>query len=75
MSGVFEAKKISQDVGYIRIRTFSVEEDKPFVNEFVRLIKMLPKNGLIIDVRGNGGGLITAAERLLQTLTSKKNLS
>jgi C-terminal processing protease CtpA/Prc len=72
MPGIFEAKKISEDVGYIRIRTFSVQEDKPFVDEFVRLIKMLPKNGLIVDVRGNGGGLITAAERLLQTLTAKK---
>jgi C-terminal processing protease CtpA/Prc len=72
MPGVFEAKEISEDVGYIRIRTFSVQEDKPFVDEFIRLIKLLPKNGLIIDVRGNGGGLITAAERLLQTLTPKK---
>jgi C-terminal processing protease CtpA/Prc len=72
MPGVFEARKISQDVGYIKIRTFSVQDDKPFVEEFIRLIKLLPKNGLIIDVRGNGGGLITAAERLLQVLTPEK---
>ena len=32
---------------------------------------MLPQNGLVLDVRGNGGGLITAGERLLQVLTPR----
>jgi hypothetical protein len=58
--------------GYIRIFTFNVNDDKVFVDEFVRLISELPQNGLIIDVRGNGGGLIYAAERLLQVLTPDK---
>lgn len=57
--------------GYIRIFTFNVPSDQEFVDEFVRLAQSLPQNGLIIDVRGNGGGLIYAAERLLQVLTSK----
>ena len=30
----------------------------------------MPESGLILDVRGNGGGNIWAAERLLQTLTA-----
>jgi hypothetical protein len=55
--------------GYIRIWTFMVNEDDAFVNEFVRIASLLPKNGLIIDVRGNGGGNILCAERLLQVLT------
>ncbi len=42
-----------------------------FVSEFVRLAELLPGEGLIIDVRGNGGGLIPAAEQLLQVLTPK----
>ena len=54
------------DYGYIRIYTFQVGDDQAFLEEFVRLVKELPKNGLIIDIRGNGGGLIYAAERLLQ---------
>jgi hypothetical protein len=41
------------------------------VAEFVRLVEQLPQDGLILDVRGNGGGLIVAAERLLQTLTPR----
>jgi hypothetical protein len=40
-----------------------------FLKEFIRLLKRLPQEGLIIDVRGNGGGTIEAGERLLQLLT------
>ena len=42
------------------------------VKEFRRLITALPKNGLIIDVRGNGGGDIRLAERILQFLTPQE---
>jgi subtilisin family serine protease len=58
--------------GYIHISTFYVLDDKGFVDEFVQLLQHtnMPQNGLILDVRGNGGGNIWAAERLLQTLTA-----
>jgi C-terminal processing protease CtpA/Prc len=75
MQHTFNARCVrtpSGNFGYVRIFTFAIEfEDEidPFVNEFARLIKLLPQNGLIIDVRGNGGGEIRAAERLLQLLT------
>jgi hypothetical protein len=58
--------------GYIRIRTFNVGDDEAFIQEFIRIAQSLPQNGLILDVRGNGGGLLTAGERLLQVLTPKK---
>jgi hypothetical protein len=54
--------------GYIRISTFDADEDA-FVTEFIRISRLLPRNGLIIDVRRNGGGNILAGERLLQVLT------
>ena len=41
--------------------------------EFIRLLAQMPDNGLILDVRGNGGGNIWAAERLLQTLTPSRS--
>ena len=74
MPDVFSAQVVEIDgrsFGYVRIATFHVNDDIPFVNEFLRLIELpeMPKNGLIIDVRGNGGGLIWAGERLLQLLT------
>ena len=55
--------------GHIRIRTFSVNDEWLFLNEFIRLLALMPRDGLILDVRGNGGGLILAGEMLLQTLT------
>ena len=74
---VFRAEKISEDVGLVRIYKFS--EDDPdnttpdhLVDEFRRLISNLPQKGLIIDVRGNGGGWITFAERILQFLTPRE---
>jgi C-terminal processing protease CtpA/Prc len=54
--------------GSIRIHTFDADEDA-FVTEFIRISRLLPRNGLIIDVRGNPGGNILAGERLLQVLT------
>jgi Peptidase family S41 len=71
---VFRGEKISEDVGLIRIYKF-VEDSVPdiqidqLVDEFRRLITKLPQKGLIIDVRGNGGGWIDFGERLLQFLT------
>lgn len=56
--------------GYIRIRTFNASP-APFVREFVRLLSRVPQGGLILDVRGNGGGIIAAGETLLQTLTPR----
>lgn len=74
MPEVFGAKTVETargEFGHIRIHTFSVDDADEFVNEFVRLAELLPQNGLMIDVRGNGGGLIYAGERLLQVLTPK----
>src|SRR6185369_11669688 len=42
-----------------------------FIAELLRVIPLLPQNGLIIDVRGNPGGYILAAELALQLFTPK----
>ncbi|PTQ79644.1 peptidase S41-like protein [Nitrosospira multiformis] len=59
----------SGDLGYLRIWSFDVEDDDAFIAEVMRLLDILPDNGLILDLRGNPGGLIWAAERLLQLFT------
>ena len=57
------------DYGYLRIWSFDLEDDDAFVAEVGRLLDQLPDRGLILDVRANPGGLIWAAERLLQLFT------
>lgn len=72
MPTVFRAREVSTPsgtFGHLRIFTFSVNDPAPFVAEFIRLVELLPQNGLILDVRGNGGGHIHASEFTLQTLT------
>lgn len=66
-----EVETSSGTFGYVRIWTFNVDDADAFVDEFVRIAALLPSDGLIVDVRGNGGGLITAGERLLQVLTPR----
>jgi len=73
---VFSARPVpvgNRLVAHVRIHTFMVDDDDQFVNEFIRLITLpsMPQDGLIVDVRGNGGGLIWAGERLLQLLTPR----
>jgi hypothetical protein len=74
MPSVFRARTVSTahgTFGQIRIFTFSVQDPVAFRDEFARLIGQLPQNGLIVDVRGNGGGHLYASEFTLQTLTPR----
>lgn len=68
--------------GYIRLRTFApaaaaqpgADVDRilrDVVREFARLLTLMPPAGLILDVRGNGGGFIAFGERILQMLTPR----
>lgn len=74
LPNVFEARPVTTPAGmfgYVRIRTFNHFPPEDFVNEFIRLIAALPQRGLILDVRGNGGGTIMNGELILQTLTPR----
>lgn len=75
LPGVFDAREVRTPrgkFGYIRIRTFDVHASDDLVLEFLRLVRLLPQNGVIIDVRDNGGGRIMAAERLLQLISPRQ---
>ncbi|MGW6195134.1 S41 family peptidase [Kribbella sp. NPDC055110] len=75
MPGVFRAREVvtpSGAFGHLRIFTFSVPDPVAFRDEFVRLAAVLPQNGLIVDVRDNGGGHIYASEFTLQTMTPRR---
>ena len=57
------------EFGHLRIWSFDLLDDTAFVQEVIELLDELPREGLVIDLRGNPGGLIWAAERLLQLFT------
>jgi hypothetical protein len=60
-----------QELGYIRLFSFDVDDARQFLKTFAALITKegFPQDGLILDVRGNPGGNIRAAESLLQLFT------
>ncbi|PID34413.1 MAG: peptidase S41 [Thiotrichales bacterium] len=72
MPDIIRASKLKTPDGefaYLRLYSFSVRDDAAYLAEIIRLLKALPQNGLVLDLRGNPGGLITAAETLLQLFT------
>nr|WP_296073947.1 S41 family peptidase [uncultured Actinoplanes sp.] len=83
LSTVYEARSVpvaGRTIGHLRIRTFKPPENPPgvpiasvddMVAEFVRLLGLLPPDGLVLDIRGNGGGAIVASEMCLQALTAR----
>ena len=76
LTTVFEARRVTvggRTVGHLRIRTFMPTGSGivGFVQEFARLLSALPPDGLVLDVRGNGGGAVVASELCLQALTAR----
>jgi Peptidase family S41 len=60
-----------QTFGYIRLFSFDVDDARRFLRAFTKLVTKegFPQEGLVLDVRGNPGGNIRAAESLLQLFT------
>jgi len=63
----------SGDFGYLSLQSFD-PPDGPFgvLLEIARLLSILPDNGLVLDVRGNGGGYLASAEMMLQFFTEEQ---
>lgn len=60
-----------QEFGYFRIFEFDVPSVRQFLEELKRLLQLMPPQGLIVDIRGNPGGIVVAAEMALQFLTPR----
>jgi C-terminal processing protease CtpA/Prc len=60
------------EYGYLRIFTFEVSDGRilRFVRHVEKVLRAAPEDGLIIDIRGNPGGSVLAAEGLLQLFSS-----
>jgi hypothetical protein len=57
--------------GYLRITSFNVPDADAFIQRMEQILAGLPQDRLVIDVRGNPGGLIPAGQRLVRLLTTK----
>ncbi len=53
--------KVSEGIGYISLTTFTPDASKNIGGAFKKLQKDGKLNGLILDLRGNGGGLLREA--------------
>jgi peptidase S41-like protein len=58
--------------GYVRLWAFGAAGPDDIANSFAAALSELPRNGLIIDMRGNSGGRITAGERVLQLFSPER---
>lgn len=61
----------AETVGYLRIYSFNVSSARRFAEQVARILARLPQDRLIVDVRGNPGGNVAAAETTLQLLSGK----
>lgn len=66
------AASVGKDgIGYLRLWSFDVDDHEKYVAEIRRLLGLLPAKGLVVDLRGNPGGLVWAAERILQLFADR----
>ena len=62
-------KILDDNIGYIRCATFQYGFGDGNLHEILRKLALC--DGLIIDVRNNGGGMLTAAEQLASIFTNE----
>jgi C-terminal processing protease CtpA/Prc len=73
IAGGMKFKILSDNVGYMYYGDFSVSTGNGNINQMLNYMAIC--NGLIIDVRNNGGGLITNSTTLASHFTNEKVLT
>ena len=68
----FRYRVLDDNIGYVRCSTFSNELGEGNLDQI--LLYLAPCRGLIIDLRDNGGGLVTSAEQLAARFTNEEVL-
>jgi carboxyl-terminal processing protease len=61
----FTARMIMENIGYMQLRTFLDPSVYPSFRAFAEQVTSDNSRGLIIDLRGNGGGLVDLGTRML----------
>lgn len=63
---------LPQNIGYVVCESFGYNFSETGLNEMLYYLRTC--NGLILDVRGNSGGLLTSAEQLASRFTNQRTL-
>ena len=72
MSNGMNYRVLDDNIGYVRYASFSNEIGTGNLDDM--LSSLAPCRGLIIDIRSNGGGLITSAEKFAARFTNEERL-
>lgn len=70
IAGGLRYRILNDNVGYIRCSTFQNAIGAGSLDQI--FLHLAPCNGIIIDLRNNGGGMITSAEALAARFTNKR---
>lgn len=73
IAGGMRYRILGKDIGYMRVSTFENAVGSGNVSEMLRYFALC--KALIIDVRNNGGGMITSAEKLASHFVNAKALA
>jgi carboxyl-terminal processing protease len=73
LSSIDAAYLLNADVGYVRISKFGTETDKDFVDA-IKNLKAKGMKKLVLDLRDNGGGYLTAATGLANQILQENKL-
>ena len=72
MSNGFCYRVLNDNIGYVRYESFGNDIGEGNLDDMLTLLA--PCRGLIIDIRSNGGGLISSAEKLAARFTNEELL-
>ena len=72
MSNGMNYRVLDDNIGYVRYASFSNEIGTGNLDDM--LSSLAPCRGLIIDIRSNGGGLISSAEKFAARFTNEERL-
>ena len=64
---------LDDNIGYLYVGTFAYDIGEGSLDEIIQYFSFC--NGLIIDIRGNGGGLLTSSEILAARFCQEKTLT
>ncbi len=72
ITGGLKYRKLDDNIGYIRCESFENSIGDGNLDNV--MMYLAPCNALIIDIRNNGGGMLTMAEKLAARFTNKETL-